>query len=74
MRKQQWQSPDVLRYMVDEDFIDSLQGGQQKAKKIFDDALDDLGAGFCAWEIKNEMSRDIVSIEDLVILVVFKFS
>jgi tetratricopeptide (TPR) repeat protein len=44
VRKQQRQSPDVLRYMVDEGFIYSLQGDQQKAKKIFDEALDDLGA------------------------------
>ncbi len=43
-RKQQRHDPDRLRYMVDEGFIYTLEGDQHKAKKIFDDALEEITA------------------------------
>lgn len=42
VRKEQRRSPDVLRYMVDEGFLFSMEGKQQKAQKLFDEALEKL--------------------------------
>ena len=42
IRKEQRNDPDALRYLVDEGFIYSLDGNQQKAEKLFDEALDKL--------------------------------
>lgn len=41
-RKQQRANPDRPRYHVDEGFIYTLTGDQKKAKKIFDDALENV--------------------------------
>lgn len=44
VRKEQREDPEVLRYIVDEGFLYSLDGNQQKAEKLFDEALDKLTA------------------------------
>jgi tetratricopeptide (TPR) repeat protein len=44
VRKEQKRSPETLRYIVDEGFLYSLEGNQQKAEKLFEDALDRLTA------------------------------
>ncbi len=44
VRKQQRENPETLRYIVDEGFLFSLEGNQQKAEKLFDEALDKLTA------------------------------
>ena len=42
VRKEQRRSPQTLRYIVDEGFLYSLDGNQQKAEKLFDEALEKL--------------------------------
>lgn len=42
IRKEQRIQPDALRYLVDEGFIYSLEGDQNKATKLFDEALGKL--------------------------------
>jgi tetratricopeptide (TPR) repeat protein len=42
IRKEQRNQPDALRYLVDEGFIYSLEGDQNKATKLFDEALEKL--------------------------------
>ncbi|MCF8365783.1 MAG: tetratricopeptide repeat protein [Bacteroidales bacterium] len=44
IRKEQRTNPETLRYIVDEGFIYSLEGNQQKATKLFDEALEKLSA------------------------------
>ncbi len=50
IRKEQRKKSDALRYIVDEGFIYSLDGNQQKAKKLFDEALDKINPN------KNQIS------------------
>jgi tetratricopeptide (TPR) repeat protein len=42
VRREQKENPGSLRLLVDEGYIYSLQGDQNKAKKLWDEALDDL--------------------------------
>jgi len=42
IRKEQRNDSDALRYLVDEGFIYSLDGNQQKAEKLFDEALEKI--------------------------------
>jgi len=42
IRKEQRNDPEALRYIVDEGFIYSLEGNQQKATKLFGEALDKI--------------------------------
>jgi tetratricopeptide (TPR) repeat protein len=42
IRKEQRKNPETLRYLVDEGFIYSMEGDQQKAKKLFEEALGKL--------------------------------
>ncbi len=44
IKKQIRNNPDHLRYLVDEGYIYTLTGDQDKARKIFDDAFDEITA------------------------------